>query len=291
MDSEDSQAPQEIVSDATLQEDRERLRKVLEASRLAAVQHLSRCEEQFQQFLVLGAEDVDLERNQKSRALLRRRIDDIDAETKKIRPNVVVPRNILTLQIVGDGDLVKNKTSFETVDKFLCMFEMILYQHDLILDDAWEQCMISAVQHSMDKSQWFQNNLMGKAMDWTQAKSMMRASNYDTPVNFVDRFETTLRSTGTLDGPGYGTVLLKALAGNHPTFVQQVRLAYAAAPRHLRPPMDVAYVASIAPILNMEPPRKESNAVKSPQKKFRGRPAKFTAKSIVRPIRLDISIE
>ncbi|SAL97129.1 hypothetical protein, partial, partial [Absidia glauca] len=143
--------------------------------------------------------------------------------------------------------------------------------------------MISAVQHSMDKSQWFQNNLMGKAMDWTQAKSMvqdkfsgdqvqahylnqlveMRASKHDTPVNFVDRFETTLRSTGTPDGPGYGTILLKALAGNHPTFVQQVRLAYAAAPRHLRPPMDVAYIASIAPILNMEPPRKESREVSS----------------------------
>ncbi|SAM01865.1 hypothetical protein [Absidia glauca] len=154
------------------------------------------------------------------------------------------------------------------------MFEMILYQHDLVLDDAWEQCMISAVQRSTDKSQRFQNNLMGKAMDWMQAKSMvqdkfsgdqvqahysnqlveMRASKYDTPVNFIDRFETTLRSTGTPEKPGYGTILLKAFAGNHPTFPQQVRLAYAAAPRHLRPPMDVSYIASIAPILNDDRP-------------------------------------
>ncbi|SAM09876.1 hypothetical protein [Absidia glauca] len=158
----------------------------------------------------------------------------------KLRSLVTAPHNIPVLQISGDGDNSKQKTSFETVDKFLNMFEMILYQHGLDLDSSWEQCMISAVQHSTDKSQWFQMALMHKALDWEGARATikkkfsgdqvqahylnqlfeMKASKHDTPVNFVDRFKTTLRSTGLADGPGYGTILLKALAPNYPTFVQ-----------------------------------------------------------------------
>ncbi|SAL97594.1 hypothetical protein, partial, partial [Absidia glauca] len=82
----------------------------------------------------------------------------------------------------------------------------------------------------------------------------MRASRYENPVRFVDRFATTLRSTGVTDSVGYGTILLKALQTNHQQFVQQIRLAYAAAPRLNRPEMTVDYINEVAPILATEDP-------------------------------------
>ncbi|SAL97875.1 hypothetical protein [Absidia glauca] len=242
----------------------------LDLSLQLAKQHLKRTEDQFQQFIIHGAEDQDFTRNERIRDMLKKRINDIEAEkeARKKKP-LTLPRNLPVLQLVGDQDVIKAKTTFETIDKFVFLFQMIARQHGIDLDDHWEPCMISAIQHSVDKAMWFQDSLMGRALVWEQVKQIikdkysgdrvqthypqqlvqMKASRHESPVGFVDKFASTLRSTGSDDSAGYGSILLKALSYNHASFVRQVRLAYAAAPTKNRPAMDVAYVVNVAPIL------------------------------------------
>ncbi|SAM02754.1 hypothetical protein [Absidia glauca] len=197
---------------------------VMDRSSYIAEKALDTILAEFQQLVIDSAQEEAFEKNQRIHDRLKRRVESIQQQLASYKgENVIVPKNLPCLQLIGDTDTVKTKVCFETIDKFFLMFELIAHQHHINLDLSWEP------------------------FD-------MRASRYENPVRFVDGFATTLRSTGVTDSVGYGTILLKALRPNHQQFVQQIRLAYAAAPRVNRPEMTVDYINEVAPILATEDP-------------------------------------
>ncbi|SAL99386.1 hypothetical protein [Absidia glauca] len=95
---------------------------------------------------------------------------DRSGRKEKEKTTEVVPRNFPALQLVGDTEVLKHKMTFETVDKFINMFELILYQNKLDLESAWEPAFISAIVHSNERAAWFKEELMGRNCAWSVAR-------------------------------------------------------------------------------------------------------------------------
>ncbi|ORZ20226.1 hypothetical protein BCR42DRAFT_448556 [Absidia repens] len=230
-----------------------------------------------QQLVINSATTSDeaFEANEKRRAFLKSRIESLKDQKNSYqekRKVVNIPKNLPLLQLIGDLDAIKNKTCYETIDKFIDTFEMIILQHSLEVETAWEPCFISTIQHSLDKSAWYRNTLMKRNYGWTYAKNIiktkfsgdrsqshylqqlieMTAARNDNPIQFIEKFYNTLQSTGSQDSAAYGTILLRALQQHHPDFVKQVRLVNASTKKEQRPELTVAFISDIAPILSVE---------------------------------------
>ncbi|ORZ04236.1 hypothetical protein BCR42DRAFT_398731 [Absidia repens] len=182
---------------------------------------------EYQQLIIKVAPTSEFEENERLRAVLKCNLTELTEQydlftngkeqKKSTKEALVVPRNLPALQLLGDIDGIRQKTYFETIDCFVDMFEMVLYQHRLDVDQSWEACLISSVQHSMDKSSWFQESLMGKNLDWRQAKeeikvkyggdhtqshyleqlNNMMASKWEDPVEFISKFSSIMRRAVT----------------------------------------------------------------------------------------------
>ncbi|SAL94735.1 hypothetical protein, partial, partial [Absidia glauca] len=166
---------------------------------------------------------------------------------------------------------VASKVRFETIDRFVDVFEMVLYQHKLTQDDNWEACLISSLQHSIEKMTWFKMQLMDKHLTWAAAKSILKkqyggdhslswylekltsmtASRHENPAKFVEKFCTVLRGAAVEDSVGFGSILIKALA-NHSDLVKQVKATYASTDATHRPVFNVAYIARVVPLLYID---------------------------------------
>ncbi|SAL96233.1 hypothetical protein [Absidia glauca] len=173
----------------------------------------------FQQLIIKGATQKDFDANEKRQATLARALKRMKEDfegyqlKKENKKEVNVPKNLPALQLEGDKDAVPSKTKFETIDRFVDVFEMVLYQHQLAQDSHWEACLISSLQHSMDKITWFKEHLMDKQLNWAAAKKVikkqyggdhslswylekltnMKASKHENPAKFVEKFCTVLR--------------------------------------------------------------------------------------------------
>jgi transposase InsO family protein len=188
---------------------------------------------------------------------------------------VFVPKNIPAFQLKDDLDAMSTNVTYDTVDTFLSNFEMVIvHQHNLKINDHWEACYISAIQHSLDKATWYQHTLMGKMASWSRAKSMihekyrgsvshtnyvqqlwaMKATRSEDPLVFVERFRALLVQTGFEDTAMQGTMLLNALQDAYPQVASQIRVAFnaavvATAPGNPEPVCNVRYVAKAASML------------------------------------------
>jgi hypothetical protein len=152
------------------------------------------------------------------------------------------------------------------------MFELILYQHHLELESAWEPSFISAVVHSNERAAWFKEELMGKNYSWSVAKQKvqehfgggraqghylekltnMNASKHEDPVKYVEKFYNIFKSAGVADSIAYATILLKSI-NSHQEVVRQIKSTYASSPIVGRPEMTVGYIYRTLPLLYVEP--------------------------------------
>ncbi|SAL96393.1 hypothetical protein, partial, partial [Absidia glauca] len=148
---------------------------------------------------------------------------------------------------------------------------MVFFQKEKDIDDNWERFFISSVQHSMDKSQWYREKLMGKHFNWEQAQSMicnqyggantvpvylqklnqLQISKWENPVHFANKFLSLMKSARVTDSSGYGNMLLKRLQRHQLDLVKHVRSTHLSTPN--RPELTATYVVEAVPYLYMEP--------------------------------------
>ncbi|SAL94739.1 hypothetical protein [Absidia glauca] len=248
-------------------------KKTMEAMKLAIEEYMT---------LIVQDEPSLLAANIKKQEILAEALGRFDSgdEAKSMKeankfPNKV-PRNMPLLQLSGDHDVVKGKAVFETIDRFLDMIELVLYQHGMDPDEDWEAAFIATIIHSTDKSGWFKETLMNKSLSWNQAKKFiqdhfggshsqshyldklnhMTASKWEDPIKFVERFYGIFRSAGVTDSVAYGSILLKALASSS-DLVKQIKSTYASTPLAGRCALDVAYIYRTVPHLYVEPTTSE----------------------------------
>ncbi|SAL98201.1 hypothetical protein [Absidia glauca] len=244
-------------------------KKTMEAMKLAIEEYMT---------LIVQDEPSLLAANIKKQEILAEALGRFDSgdEAKSMKeankiPNKV-PRNMPLLQLSGDHDVVKGKAVFETIDRFLDMIELVLYQHGMDPDEDWEAAFIATIIHSTDKSGWFKETLMNKSLSWKQARMLiqdhfggshsqshyldklnhMAASKWEDPLKFVERFYGIFRSAGVIDSVAYGSILLKALASCS-DLVKQIKSTYASTPAVGRPELNVSYIYRTVPHLYVEP--------------------------------------
>ncbi|KAI8060733.1 hypothetical protein BC940DRAFT_323095 [Gongronella butleri] len=207
--------------------------------------------------------------------ILERAVKDANGRVKSIKEiikfddvdQVRLPRNLPVLQFVGDEDVIPNKPIFTAIDKFIHLFELILYQHNLSLDDQWEQALISSIQHSTVKVEWFRHELMGRRYTWDQAKAIITqkfsgdhlSSQYlqelnamvcgrtDNPLDFIEEFGTVLRAAGVQDSQAFGSMLLEKLDDHFERLTTQIRNIQAIPSRGEREALTVEYIRDRAP--------------------------------------------
>jgi hypothetical protein len=226
------------------------------------------------EFLELSSKNDDeslaaLKRNQVHQEILRKQLGRESELTTKRKQKI--PNNIPILQLTGDVVIDKNKTVYETIDKFLSLFELVLYQHSLPVDLHWEAALISSIQHSVEYCNWFISNVKGKTLSWEQARTIIKTqyggdhsqslylaklndmsmSKWEDPLRFMDRFMDAFRSAGVSDSVAFGSILLKAMEAQA-DLVKQIRTTYASTPVAGRSPLTVEYIASTLPHLHLD---------------------------------------
>ncbi|KAI8086798.1 uncharacterized protein BX664DRAFT_351189 [Halteromyces radiatus] len=253
--------------------------KSLKEAIVASESTLIRVLDEYKQLLNRVADANDLVQNENLYQRIKDRLENLNEQlrsytNKTEKPiTVVIPRNLLSLQFAGDMDAIKGKNVFETIDKFVDRFEMVLHQHRLVPDDSWEACLITSLQHSTERCDWFQETLMNKQYKWNHAKHLlkmkysgdqsqsvyleklydMKPSKWENPIRFVEKFYSTFKSAGAPDSVAFGTMLLKSLAKHHGDFVKQIKSTAASDRAHDRSPIiDVTYINNIAPRMHVD---------------------------------------
>ncbi|SAL97144.1 hypothetical protein, partial, partial [Absidia glauca] len=189
-----------------------------------------------------------------------------------LKKEIKVPTNLPVLQLVSDKEINDRHPAFEMIDNFLEMFTIIMHQHHLDLNQHWETCIISSLQHSTTKCSWFKENLMAKGLSWQQAQetikhqfggaqtqsyyleklNSMESDRHENPVHFVERFSTCLHRAQVEDSVAYGSMLIRGLTKHHRSLVKQIKATHAATDPTYNLSINVAYVARVVPLLYIE---------------------------------------
>ncbi|SAL98522.1 hypothetical protein [Absidia glauca] len=189
-----------------------------------------------------------------------------------LKKEIKVPTNLPVLQLVSDKEINDKHPAFEMIDNFLEMFTIIMHQHHLDLNQHWETCIISSLQHSTTKCSWFKENLMAKGLSWQQAQetikhqfggaqtqsyyleklNSMESDRHENPVHFVERFSTCLHRAQVEDSVAYGSMLIRGLTKHHRSLVKQIKATHAATDPTYNLSINVAYVARVVPLLYIE---------------------------------------
>jgi transposase InsO family protein len=216
-------------------------------------------------------DEAKLQANVNKQKILLDQLERLEPQEPKVTKIKEVPKNVPILRLPGDKESPKHALTYETIDRFLDLFELVLYQHALLMDHYWEAAFISSVQHSTERCLWFMANLKGKSLTWLEAKKVIKThfggnhsqthylekitsmamSKWEDPLQYVRRFVSDFNDAGVTDSEAYGAILLKSMAANG-DLIRQIKTTYASTPVEGRPTLNVNYVARILPQLHME---------------------------------------